>query len=108
MESKAFCVPTLYVFIMDLTCSLGKAANYEDIKKLVKQSSEGPRRGILGYTEEQFISCDFNSDAHSSTFDAGLSIALKTNFVKLISWFNNEFSYSNRVVDLMAYVASKE
>ena len=74
----------------------------------MKQASEGPLKGIQGYTENQVASYDFNSNSHSSTFDARAGIALSDNFVKLISWYNNEFGYSNRVVDLMAYMASKE
>ena len=106
--SMAFCVPTPNVSIMDLTCCLEKPAKYDDIKKVVKQASEGPLKGNLGYTEDQVVSCDFNSNSHSSTFDAGAGIALNDNFVKLVCWFDAEHSYSNRVMDLMAYMASKE
>ncbi|EGV98217.1 Glyceraldehyde-3-phosphate dehydrogenase [Cricetulus griseus] len=108
LTDMAFCVPTSNVSIMDLTCRLEKPAKYEDIKKVAKQASEGPLKGILAYTEDQVVSCDFNSDSHSSTFDAGAGIAFNDNFVKLISWYDNEFGYSNRVVDLMAYMGPRD
>ncbi|OBS64657.1 hypothetical protein A6R68_06802 [Neotoma lepida] len=85
LTDMAFHVPTLNVSIMDLTCRLEKAAKYNDIKEVVKQASQGLLKGILSHTEDQVVSCNYNSDAHSSTFDAGARITLNDNSVKLIS-----------------------
>jgi glyceraldehyde 3-phosphate dehydrogenase len=95
------------VSIMDLTCLLEKPDKYDDIKKVVKQASEGPLKGILAYTEDQVVSYNLNSNPYSSTFGAGAGIALN-DFIKLIFWYDNKYGYSNRVVYLMAYMAYKE
>ena len=81
------------MFVLDLTCHLEEAAKNDDIKKVVKQSSKSPLKGILSYSEDQVVSCDFNSDTHSSTFDAGAGTVLSEHFVKLVSWYDSEFDY---------------
>jgi glyceraldehyde 3-phosphate dehydrogenase len=108
LTGMALQVPTPNVSVVGLTCHLEKLAKYDDIKKMMKQASEGPLNGILGYNKDQIVFCDFNNNSHSSTFDIGAGMALSDNFVNLISWYDNEYGYSNRVVDLIAYIASKE
>ena len=88
----AFCVPTPNVSVVDLTCCLEKAAKYDDIKKVVKQASEGFFKGILGNTEDQVVSCDFNSDTYPPSSMLGLAFPSMTTFFKLISWYDNEFA----------------
>jgi glyceraldehyde-3-phosphate dehydrogenase type I len=108
LTGMAFRVPTPDVSVVDLTCRLQKGASYDEIKAAVKAASEGPMKGILGYTDEQVVSSDFITDDHSSVFDARAGIALNEHFVKLISWYDNEFGYSNRVVDLIKYVYTRD
>ena len=105
LTGMSFRVPTLDVSVVDLTCRLEKAATYEEIKKAVKDASENEMKGILGYTEDAVVSSDFIHDPHTSIFDADAGIALNDNFVKLVSWYDNEWGYSNKVVDLITYIA---
>ncbi|KAE8348683.1 glyceraldehyde 3-phosphate dehydrogenase [Aspergillus coremiiformis] len=105
LTGMAMRVPTANVSVVDLTCRLEKAVTYEDIKKAVKAASEGQLKGVLGYTEDDVVSSDMNGDDHSSIFDAKAGIALNEHFVKLVSWYDNEWGYSRRVVDLIAYIA---
>ncbi|KAM4642057.1 glyceraldehyde-3-phosphate dehydrogenase-like [Discoglossus pictus] len=108
LTGMAFRVPTPNVSVVDLTCRLEKPAKYEDIKTIIRAAADGPMKGILGYTDEQVVSTDFNGDTRSSIFDAGAGIALNDKFVKLVSWYDNECGYSHRVVDLITYMATKE
>ncbi|XP_073832336.1 glyceraldehyde-3-phosphate dehydrogenase 2 [Musca autumnalis] len=108
LTGMAFRVPTPNVSVVDLTVRLGKPATYDAIKAKVLEASNGPMKGILGYTDEEVVSTDFVSDTHSSVFDAKAGISLNDNFVKLISWYDNEFGYSNRVIDLIKYMQSKD
>ncbi|KAG1085408.1 hypothetical protein G6F42_021412 [Rhizopus arrhizus] len=101
----AFRVPTPDVSVVDLTVRLEKGASYEEIKEVIKKASENELKGILGYTNDQVVSTDFVGARESSVFDAAAGIALNDKFVKLVSWYDNEFGYSNRVIDLLAYAA---
>ena len=94
-------VPTADVSVVDLTCRLEKAATYEDIKNAVKKASENELKGILGYTEDAVVSTDFLDEKRTSVFDANAGIMLNEHFVKLVSWYDNEIGYSNKVVDLI-------
>jgi len=106
LTGMAFRVPTADVSVVDLTVRLSKPASYDEIKAAVKAASENELKGILGYTEDEVVSSDFIGDHHSSIFDAKAGISLNNNFVKLVSWYDNEFGYSCRVVDLIKHIHS--
>lgn len=106
LTGMAMRVPTLDVSVVDLTATLERPANYEDICATMKAASEGDLKGILGYTEDEVVSSDFIGDPHTSIFDASAGIALTENFVKVISWYDNEWGYANKMVDLIAYMYS--
>lgn len=106
LTGMSFRVPTLDVSVVDLTCRLAKAATYDEIKAAMKEASENELKGILGYTEEDVVSSDFLGDARTSIFDAKAGIALNSNFVKLVSWYDNEWGYSNKVVELIVHMAT--
>ena len=105
LTGMSFRVPTIDVSVVDLTCRLEKPATYEEIKAAVKKASENELKGILDYTEDDVVSSDFLGDPHTSIFDAKAGIALNDNFVKLVSWYDNEWGYSNKVVDLISYIS---
>ncbi len=104
LTGMAFRIPTLNVSVVDLTCRLEKSTTYEEICAAMKNASEGELKGILGYTEDKVVSSDFNGDPRASIFDAGAGIMLNPNFVKVVSWYDNEWGYSNKVVELISYM----
>lgn len=105
LTGMAFRVPTPDVSVVDLTCRLQKPASYDQIKAAMKKASEGSMKGVLGYTEDQVVSNDFLGDSRTSIFDAGAGISLNDNFVKVVSWYDNEWGYSTKVVDLIQHIA---
>ncbi len=106
LTGMAFRVPTTDVSVVDLTVRTEKSASYEEIKKLFKKASEGDYKGIVNYTEDEVVSQDFVSDQHTCTFDAGAGIALNGNFFKLVAWYDNEYGYSAKLIDLAAHIAT--
>jgi glyceraldehyde 3-phosphate dehydrogenase len=104
LTGMAFRVPTLNVSVVDLTCRLEKATDYEAIKAAMKKASENELKGILGYTEDEVVSSDFNGDARTSIFDAKAGIMLNSNFVKIVAWYDNEWGYSCKLLDMIAYM----
>ncbi|MWP62501.1 glyceraldehyde-3-phosphate dehydrogenase [Gilliamella sp. Pas-s25] len=105
LTGMAFRVPTPDVSVVDLTARLAKPAKYEDICKAIKAAAEGPMKGVLGYTEDDVVSTDFLGEVCTSVFDAKAGIQLSDNFVKLVSWYDNEVGYSNKVLDLIAVIS---
>jgi len=109
LTGMAFRVPVPDVSVVDLTCRLKKDASYDDIKAVVKAASESDAwKGILGYTDEEVVSSDFVGDTRSSIFDAKAGISLSKTFVKLVSWYDNEYGYSCRVIDLIRYMNARD
>jgi glyceraldehyde 3-phosphate dehydrogenase len=105
LTGMAFRVPTTNVSVVDLTVKLNKDTTYKEVCQKMKEASEGPLKGILGYTEEEVVSQDFCGDSHSSIFDANAGIQLGPRFVKVVSWYDNEIGYSNRMVNLAHHCA---
>nr|AAB95425.1 glyceraldehyde 3-phosphate dehydrogenase [Neurospora crassa] len=105
LTGMAMRVPTANVSVVDLTARIEKGATYDEIKEVIKKASEGPLAGILAYTEDEVVSSDMNGNPASSIFDAKAGISLNKNFVKLVSWYDNEWGYSRRVLDLISYIS---
>merc|ERR1711975_125728 len=108
LTGMAFRVPTPDVSVVDLTCRLEKPAKYDEIVAAIKEASEGDMKGVLAWTDEEVVSTDFVSDKASSIFDVKAGISLNDNFVKLVSWYDNEWGYSNRLVDLAIYMSKQD
>ncbi len=106
LTGMAFRIPTVDVSVVDLTCRLEKPASWDEVKAALKEASENELDGVLGYTEEGVVSQDFVSEPKTSTFDANASMALNDGFVKLVSWYDNEFGYSTKLVDLAQHISS--
>jgi len=106
LTGMAFRVPTINVSVVDLTCRLDKGATYDEIKAAVKKATENELKGIMAYTEDDVVSTDFIGDPHTCIFDAKAGISLNDNFVKLVAWYDNEWGYSNKVLDLILHMAA--
>ena len=104
LTGMAFRIPTADVSVVDLTCRLDKGASYDDIKAAMKAASEGAMKGVLGYTEDEVVSTDFIHETCTSVFDAGAGISLNDNFAKIIAWYDNEWGYSCKVLDLIQHM----
>jgi glyceraldehyde 3-phosphate dehydrogenase len=107
LNGLAMRVPTPNVSVVDLVAELSKEVTVDELNSVLKQAAEGPLKGIMGYSEEPLVSSDYNGDAHSSTIDALSTMVIDGNMVKVVSWYDNEWGYSNRVVDLALYMAKK-
>jgi len=105
LTGMSFRVPTCNVSVVDLTITTEKGASYDEMCSVIKAAADGPMKGILAYTDDMVVSSDFIGDPHSSIFDAKAGIALDDNFIKLVSWYDNEWGYSNRVIDLIKKIA---
>ena len=108
LTGMSFRVPTLDVSVVDLTCNLAKPTSYEEICKAMKEASEGDMKGIIEYVDEDVVSSDFLNDIHTSIFDAKAGIQLTDTFVKLVAWYDNEWGYAHKLVDLACYMATKD
>jgi glyceraldehyde 3-phosphate dehydrogenase len=106
LTGMSFRVPTMDVSVVDLTVNLGKSTTYEEVCKVMKEASENELKGILGYTEESVVSQDFVGETCTSVFDAKAGIALTDKFIKIVSWYDNEYGYSTKIIDLVEYSAS--
>lgn len=106
LTGMAFRVPTMDVSVIDLTVNIAKSASYEDICKIIKDASENELNGILGYTEDSVVSQDFIGETCTSVFDAKAGISINDHFVKVVSWYDNEYGYSSKIIDLLEYSAS--